>query len=53
MVEVRRENLRVFLDGTDLQTMMSVHMQRKEVSLGLERNPLWGCKESDTTERLI
>ena len=47
--EVRRENL----DGTNLQTMMSVHMQRKDVSLGLERNPLWGRKESDMTERLI
>lgn len=40
MVEVRRENLRVLLDGTGLQTMKSVYMQRKEVSLGLERNPL-------------
>lgn len=38
MVEVSRENLRVLLDGTDLQTMKSVHMEREEVSLGLERN---------------
>ena len=33
MIEVRRENLRVFLDGTGLQTMKSV----KEVRLGLEK----------------
>ena len=37
MIEVRRENLRVFLDGTGLQTTKSVYMQRKEVSLGLEK----------------
>lgn len=37
MIEVRRENLRVFLDGTGLQTMKSVYMQRKEVRLGLEK----------------
>ena len=40
MVAVRTENLSVLLDGTDLQTMKSVHMQREEVSLGLERNLL-------------